>query len=138
MRRFIHALVMPFLAIMMVIGMIYTIIEDANGLSKWSDLTKNLAQINVTLALGYAALVAGIAAALKHAGKFAQHKDDLYGMIKAFVYFIVMNLWMYMWSFSKTLAIANVVAFLGTIWTFGYLSKHFLRVIREMLNAEER
>lgn len=138
MTRFIHALIMPFLSIMMVIGMCYAIVEDANSLINWSDLTKNLAQINVTIALGYAALVAGIAAALKHAGKFAQHKDDLYGMIKAFVYFIVMNLWMYMWSFSKTLATVNVLAFLGVIWTFGYLSKHFLRVIREMLNVKER
>lgn len=120
------------------IGMIYSIIVDMKTLSAWSELTKGLAQMNVTIALGYAALVAGIAAALKHAGKFAKHKNDLYGMIKAFVYFIVMNLWMYLWSFSVILKWANIVPFAGSLWAFVFLSKHFLKIIREMLNAEVR
>ncbi|WP_409174378.1 hypothetical protein [Brevibacillus fortis] len=125
------------LGFVMLTGVIYTLFENVNDLSRWSELTKNLAQINVTIALGYAALVAGIAAALKHAGQFAQHKGRLYGMIKAFVYFITMNLWLYFWSFSKTLAWLNLIPFLGAIGTFAFLSKQFLIVVREMLNVED-
>ncbi|TQK62125.1 hypothetical protein FB479_106208 [Brevibacillus sp. AG162] len=125
------------LGFVMLIGVFTTLFENVNDLSKWSELTKNLAQINVTIALGYAALVAGIASALKHAGQFAIHKGRLYGMIKAFVYFITMSLWLYFWSFSKTLAWLNVIPFLGAIWTFAFLSKQFLTVLREMLNVEE-
>ncbi|MGG4439994.1 hypothetical protein [Brevibacillus fortis] len=82
------------LGIVMLMGVIYTLFENVYDLRKWSELTKNLAQINVTVALGYAVLLAGIAAALKHAGQFVQHKGRLYAMIKAFVYFITMNLWL--------------------------------------------
>lgn len=135
-KRILPTSIIAILVVVMIVGMIYTIMEDIRNLSKWSDFTKNLAQINVTIALGYAALVAAIAASLKHAGKFAQHKKDLFGMITAFIYFIIMSLWLYIGSFSYFLSWVNIAPFLVSIWAFTFLSGHFLRVIREMLNIE--
>ncbi|BAH44522.1 hypothetical protein BBR47_35450 [Brevibacillus brevis NBRC 100599] len=137
MNRFLSTSIMIILVVVMITGMIYAISEDVYTLSKWSDLTKSLSQIYVTIALGYAAFVAAIAATLKHAGKFAQHKKDLFGMITAFIYFIVMSLWLYMGSFSYVLSWVNIIPFLASIWTFIFLSSHFLRVVSEMLNITD-
>lgn len=136
MNRFLSNSIMVTLVLVMLTGMIYAISEDVYTLNKWSDLTKSLSQIYVTIALGYAALVAAIVTTLKHAGKFAQHKKDFFGMITAFIYFIVMSLWLYMGSFSYALSWVNIIPFLASIWTFIYLSSHFLRVVSEMLNIE--
>lgn len=121
----------------MIVAMIFTIYDDLS-LTNWADLTQILAQINVTIALGYTALVAGVAALMRHKVQLALHKDNLYGLMSAFIYFIIMNLWLLTWSFSESLLWATIPAFCGVIWSFLYLSNKVLKTVREMLNAEER
>jgi hypothetical protein len=122
--------------IAMTLGMLGAVGTDKD-FANWGELTKGLAQIKVTVALGYAALIAAVGSMLKHGGQFAKHKKTLYNMIKAFGFAIFMDMLLYVWSFEEHLRVANIALFLLGNYAFLYVSINFFRVIREMINLEE-
>jgi len=109
-----------------------------DNLANWGEFTKGFAQIKVTIALGYAALIAAIAATFKHAGQFAKHKKALYNMIVAFCFMIFMDILLYSWSFDENLRKGNIAIYLLGCWAFLYVTSNFFKVIREMINVEEK
>ncbi|CAI8878042.1 DUF2878 family protein [Brevibacillus brevis] len=126
--------------VVMLIALVLPMIGAIQGgnLSNWGEITKGIAQLKVTVSLGYAALLAAIATTFKHAGQFAKHKKDLYHMILAFVLMIFLDITLYAWSFTEYSRYGNIPVYIIGCWAFLYVTANFLKVIRNMMNIEEK
>ncbi|MFF0827252.1 hypothetical protein ACFYU8_10255 [Brevibacillus sp. NPDC003359] len=108
-------------------------VRDENFAS-WGEFTKGIAQIKVTVMLGYAAL---IAATQKHKDQFSKNKKDLYNVIKLFCLMIFSDMFLCGFSFNVYFQKVNMLIYAGSMLAFIMLTVAVLKLIRMMINIEE-
>ncbi|AWX55386.1 hypothetical protein AB432_010175 [Brevibacillus brevis] len=129
-----------FLFALVYIGMFFMMLSFVlpyGNFTAWGEFTKGIAQIKVTVALGYAALIAAIAATQKHAGQFSKNKKALYNIIRLFCLMIFLDMFLYGYSFNVFFQKVNLIIYAGSTLVFIILTVAVLKLIRMMINIEE-
>ncbi|MFK4304717.1 uncharacterized membrane protein (DUF485 family) [Paenibacillus sp. RC254] len=109
-----------YIIVVLIVG--YEILWCQKDYNSLSELCKVLAQVFITIALGYIALFAGLAAIFyKHKQQFKTFREDLNNDFRSIAFFVVSSVIMLMFSYVKNndsslwfltiIAITNQIAF---------------------------